>query len=228
MGDLDKEFSPDENYDFEDSVKLCNPWTEFDCELTGLTIIQPSALSPIIIAVIALLNAGWHGFMFIQDDFYKGKLVWKFDNWLSAGYNVNILLSFFFKGLQFVFWCLSFLGGRFAWWYMFWSQINAFGDYTWHLAGVILWCVAIGVDYVKLEGNFLTHFIVEWGVIVLMWVADSMFIKGLTNWYFYGIEGQTDDKFCNAEFEDCGKKQVKLDRKKKVVMSDYVKYAQWK
>ena len=167
------------------------------------------------------INVSYHVLVLLWGDLFRKDYAWKWNTFLSAGYNTTILLSLVFKGVQFLSWLLSYLDPALAWWFMSISQVNVLGDFTWHLIGIMLWMTAIGVDYVSVTGDFLWHFWVEWGLVIVMWIIDMMTTGGLVDWYFYGVLGQTDENFCNVWHEDCDKKQDFLDKAKWKLMKDY-------
>jgi len=204
--------------------ELCEPWLDFDCERIILTQVNPSSLTPVIMGLAAGVNVGYHTLVFTWNQFHTKEMAWDWTSFVEAGYNTNILLSFLFKGGQFFSWLLSYIDPALAWWYMVISLINVFGDFTWHLMGTGFWMSAIGVDYVSVTGDFQWHFWCEIALLLLMAALDFFTVGGLVDWYFYGVMGQTDDKFCNVWHEDCDRKQAFLDNQKRKVMSDYQVY----
>lgn len=153
---------------------------------------------------MGVVNMGWHLFVYLFGGFNTGANALNFTTWLSAGYNTLILSSWIMKGVMFVSWPLSFISADFAWWFMVACSLNVLTDWTVSVGGVAFWMAAIGVDYVGLYGNFLIAFLGElfiWAATVAM---DALFIRGVVDWYYFGILGQTTEKYyCNASVEDC-------------------------
>jgi hypothetical protein len=154
-----------------------------------LTVISPSIVPGIVLFGMGLVNMGWHFFIFFYGGFNTGPNAFNFDTWLGAGYNTLILSSWIMKGLQFVAWPLTFISEEFAWIYLVACALNVAVDWSVSVAGVSFWMVSIGVDYVKLEKDFLVAFLGE----LFIWAAtvgvDALFIRGVVDWYYFGVLG---------------------------------------
>jgi hypothetical protein len=95
-------------------------------------------------------------------------------------------------------------------------------DWSVSVAGVSFWMVSIGVDYVKLEKDFLVAFLGE----LFIWAAtvgvDALFIRGVVDWYYFGVLGQVTEKYyCNASVEDCAARQEELNKRDRKLAIEY-------
>jgi hypothetical protein len=134
-----------------------------------------------------LVHMGWHFFIFFYGSFNTSPNAFMWDTWLSAGYNTLILSSWIMKGLMFIAWPLTFIGAEFAYFYLVICALNVAADWSVSISGVTFWMISVGVDYVKLESEYLVAFIGELFVWALTVGVDALFIRGVVDWYYFGV-----------------------------------------
>jgi len=95
-------------------------------------------------------------------------------------------------------WPLAYISPNMTWWYFAYSSIVSVIDVTFGFVPLIMWCLSVGIDYNPLVGSFLWMFIVEWSVIILQIVWDSLWMEGLGDWYYFERAGYFEHGWCNA------------------------------